>query len=324
MENIKNSVQNIQMPSAEKIGEGLNNTLQSVGESISNTTQSISNSLKSFTSSSNVDAGSDYLNANGIVAKFAFVLFMVLVFILLYKLGIYLVIFFTKQSNNPYVVKGLVSSGNSQLQISQDPKKDAAVTIYRSNNQTSGLECTWSSWIYIDRLTNKSGGTPNYNHIYSKGNSKFDATTGIATVNNAPGVYLKDNNNELRICYDSFDKNATDPDTYIDISNIPIKKWVLLNIRIQNQILDVYLNGTIVARKIYNKLPKQNFDDVLIGYNSGFNGKLSNIRYYPYALSVFEMNNILMQGPNFVDLTQESQGMYTYLSNTWYNDKLKS
>ncbi len=319
MENIKNSVQNIQMPSAEKIGEGLNNTLQSVGESISNTTQSISNGLKSFTSPSNVDASSDYLNANGIVAKFAFVLFMVLVFILLYKLGIYLVIFFTKQSNNPYVVKGLVSSGNTQMQITQDPKKDASVTIYRSNNQTSGLECTWSSWIYIEKLTKATGSDPSYNHIYSKGNSIFDGSTGIATVNNAPGVYLKDNDNILRIYYDSLNSNAQ----YIDISNVPIKKWILLNIRIQNQILDVYLNGTIVARKIYDKLPKQNFDDVLIGYNSGFNGKLSNIRYYPYALSVFEMNNILMQGPNFVDLTQESQGMYTYLSNMWYNDKLK-
>ena len=324
MENIRNSIQNIQMPSTEKIGESINNSVQSIGQTVADTKQSITDTLKSFTSPSNVDASSDYLNANGIVAKFAFVLFMIIVFIVLYKLGIYLVIFFTKSANNPYVVKGLISSGNSKIRITQDPQKDDSVTIFRSNNQITGLECTWSSWIYIDGLGSSAS---EYDHIYSKGNipdaNGIDSTTKIAKVNNAPGVYIKNNSNELRIIYDSFEKNFKDSSTYTDISNIPMKKWILLNIRIQNQILDVYLNGTIVARKTYSgSLPKQNYDDVFIGWGN-FNGKLSNIRYYPYALSVFEMNNILMQGPNYTDITQENQNNYTYLSNLWYQTKLQ-
>lgn len=313
------------MPSTEKIGESINNSVQSIGKTVADTKQSITDTLKSFTSPSNVDASSDYLNANGIVAKFAFVLFMVLVFILLYKLGIYLVIFFTKSANNPYVVKGLISSGNSKMQITQDPQKDDSVTIFRSNNQSTGLECTWSSWIYIDKLSN---GNTTWDHIYSKGNVPDASgmgmdTNGIAKVNNAPGVYIKKDSNEIRVIYDSFTENQSSSNTYTDISNIPMKKWVLLNIRIQNQILDVYLNGTIVARKVYSgSLPKQNYDDVFIGWGS-FNGRLSNIRYYPYALSVFEMNNILMQGPNYTDITQEKQNNYTYLSNLWYQTKLQ-
>jgi len=319
MENIKNSIQNIQMPSTENIGEGINNTIQSIGETITNAKQSVSEGLASFSSPSNVDASTDYLNTNGIVAKFAFVLFMVLVFIILLNIGTSIVILFTKKSNNPYVVKGLISNGNSNKTIQQDPKKADSVTIYRSNNQSKGLECTWSIWIHINELTNKTNDDPSYNHIFSKGNQEFDPSSGIATVNNAPGVYLKNNDNILRIYYDEFTSNTVN----VDISNIPIKKWILLNIRIQNTLLDIYLNGTIVARHNYSlSLPKQNYDNVLIGHNGGFNGKLSNLRYYPYALSVFEMNNILLQGPTFVESSEDSRGLYNYLSNMWYMSKM--
>jgi hypothetical protein len=318
MENIKNSIQNIQMPTTEKIGEGINNTIQSIGESISNTQQSISDGLKSFSSPADVNASPDYLNTNGIVAKFAFVLFMVLVFILLLNIGTSLIIFFTQQSKNPYVVKGLVN-GNVPIEISQDPKKDGSITIYRSNNQSKGLECTWSCWIKIDNLKGGSP-NPNYNHIFHKGNNRYtdSGTTGIATVNNAPGVYVKSDNNELRIYYDSFSSNPE----YVDISNIPIKKWFLLNIRIQNMSLDTYINGSIVSRKTYTSVPKQNYDSIFLGQNGGFGGSVSNLRYYPYALSVFEMNNILLQGPNFINIEQDGKGIYTYLSNMWYMSKL--
>jgi len=72
--------------------------------------------------------------------------------------------------------------------------------------------------------------------------------------------------------------------------------------------------------------PKQNFNDVTVCGNSGFPGKLSDLRYYSYALNVFELNNIVMFGPNTspsdlsIDATSKT-GNYSYLSNMWYSSK---
>ena len=89
--------------------------------------------------------------------------------------------------------------------------------------------------------------------------------------------------------------------------------------------LDVYVNGTIAKRHNMEFAPKQNFNDVVVNANGGFSGKLSNLRYYAYALNVFELNNIVMWGPNTQpsDLSIDSRaksGNYSYLSNMWYSN----
>ena len=89
-----------------------------------------------------------------------------------------------------------------------------------------------------------------------------------------------------------------DTNTSVVIDNMPIKKWVHLAIRLQNQILDVYVNGVLSKRVILNNVPKQNYSDVYVGQNGGFSGKLSSLRYYSSALNVFEINSIVRKGPN--------------------------
>ena len=43
-------------------------------------------------------------------------------------------------------------NGNENITISQDPQKSNSVTILRSNNEDSGMEFTWSVWLYIINL----------------------------------------------------------------------------------------------------------------------------------------------------------------------------
>jgi len=54
---------------------------------------------------------------------------------------------------------------------------------------------------------------------------------------------------------------------------------------------------------------------------------MSNLRYYSYALNVFEINGIVAYGPDTStsDLNSagsSATGVYTYLSNSWYSAKL--
>ena len=90
----------------------------------------------------------------------------------------------------------------------------------------------------------------------------------------------------------------------------------------QNNKLDVYINGTITRSVQLMGVPKQNYGDVFVAANGGFNGYISNLWYYNYALGTSEISNISMKGPN-TTLTNSSSINTTmkdpnYLSLRWY------
>jgi hypothetical protein len=288
----------------------------SVSTAVSNVSTSVSNALSSaktsitnfFSQFSQGTAGSpSFLQSNTIVAKIGFIILVIIVFLILMSLGIMLITYLTGPNKNPYLVHGMVQ-GNSSMTISQDPNNSSSIPILRSNNESKGLEFTWSFWLFIDNLPDKSVGLQT---IFCKGDGK---------VNNGPGVYLGPDINTgiLRVKMDTALSNDTL--NSIDIKNIPLRNWVHIAIRAEQKVIDVYVNGVIASHLTLNNLPKQNYSDVLIAPNGGFSGKLSNLRYYSHALNIFEINYVVMGGPNMslVNSTKSSAGT-TYLSRNWYS-----
>ncbi len=321
IQSIGDKIPEITVPDASAIKETASKGLETVTSGITSVKDSVANTISEFSSKDAIDSSQSFLTSNGLIAKFVFLLFIVIVFLFLMNLGISLISYFSQPSKNPYVLAGMVP-GNSNITVPQDPSNPDSVTVLRSNNKETGLEFTWSFWILAQDL---GSGAPTYSHIFNKGNDTYNTTSGIATVNNGPGVYLgKDASNTLLIVMDTVTSNSTISTNSLPVTNFPLKKWVHVAIRMENTMMDVYVNGTISARKPYTELPKQNYEDVHIGKNSGFNGQLSDIAYYSKALGVFEINNIILKGPN---LTQSSAvksniGFYSYLSNIWYGNKL--
>lgn len=236
---------------------------------------------------------------------------------------------FSVPGESPYVVKGLVNGGEKII-VSSDPKDANSVPIFRSNNESTGLEFTWSTWLFIDSIPGP--GNNGYHHIFSKGNDEYDGN-GIATVNNGPGLYLTNqtqtsgaNLAKLHVVMDSVQMN--DPNVTLEIDNIPIKNWVHVAIRIKNTILDVYINGTIAGRIVLDHVPKQNYQPVILsGGPNTMSGKISDLRYFNRAIDVFEINAIVSNGPNLTtsslsDESNKSGNYFTYLSNNWYTSKL--
>lgn len=334
-QSIGKQISDVKIPeiSTQGIRDGATQGLASISSNIDATKSSINDTIGQFSSENAVSASKDFLESNSIIAKFVFVIFVVIVFLFLMSLGISIISYFLQSSRSPYLVSGMVS-GNSNIVIPQDPNNPDSIIVYRSNDQTKGLEATWSVWLLINDLGTSNTSSSNttyvsYKHIFSKGNSEFKQKNGIdlsgvgvAKTNNAPGVYIADgSSNTLRIYMDDVNSN----NQYIDIDNIPLKKWFHLVIRIQNNIMDIYMNGIISGRMNFNNTPKQNYDDVLVGTNGGFQGNLSNLVYYNHALGVFDINNILIKGPNLKQSSSEkgtSSGYYSYLSNSWYSAKM--
>lgn len=111
----------------------------------------------------------------------------------------------------------------------------------------------------------------------------------------------------------------------VEVNDIPLNKWILLGIRVEDNKMDVYVNGTIVLRHVFKSVPKQNYGDVYVNMNSGFNGLMSDLWYHDRALSGTEIEQIVEAGP---DLTMEdSMNVFPhYLSLNWFfeNDQAPS
>jgi len=315
--NFQQPVQNIQLPEAVKnMGEGLGNTIEQAKSGFNNAVSGFSAQTQA-----GVTASQGFLQSNTIVAKFAFIILIVIVFVFLFAMGINLIQYFISPPTNPYVVRGMVD-GTSNKSISTDPAQTNAVVINRSNNQSKGLEFTWSFWLYIDDL----GTNPNmYQHVFNKGDSTYDKTTGISTVNNGPGVYIKTSSDSLSATMHVIMNTSSQLDTqnFIDIDKVPLRKWVHVALRMQNTILDIYINGIVSNRLIMQQVPKQNYNDINIGKNGGFAGKLSNLRYFCSALNAFDINSIVSAGPNTTQgLLNSNNNNYTYLSSNWYSARM--
>jgi len=320
------AVQNATATVTDKIGE----TTSAIATNVSNATESIGANLKEFSSPAQItNASESFLNSNGIIAKFVFLILVVIVFLFLMNLGITLVGYFLKPPRNPIVVNGMIP-GTNFLDISRDPKTQGSIDIKHSNNQNGGMEFTWSVWLNLQKNTNT---TTQYSHIFSVGNNTFDPKTGIATVENGPGLYLVNTdasgnpmqNANLHVIMDTMTDGISSSES-VEIENLPYDKWFNVVLRMKNNFLDVYVNGVITSRIRFINVPKQNYSNVLVCANGGFIGTLSLLQYYDYALNVFEIGSLLYWGPKMSPPVSKGgskdSGNYSYLSSQWYSTQL--
>jgi len=295
----------------------------------------------------------EFLSSNSFIAKLSFVILIVIAFILLFNFSYWIMNMFLTPSRSSYLINGMKDAKTLKI-ISQDPSQRGSVPIFRSNNQYNGIEMTWSSWIYIDDPTygqtgHNVGATRYVNPVYVKGsnstggmgNMVSNSLGGTFKNSNAPGVYLQTSDNVNPETYASGGTNLIkmnmiimvdifpylDPDSgtrqyyqKVIIEGIPIKKWVSVILRFSSQnILDVFINGSLNQRvKLFNSV-RQNYDDVFVNPDGGFDGFLSNLRYFDYSIGTFEINQIVSSGPNLTmdqDSNLKNANPY-YLSTKW-------
>ena len=303
----------------------------------------VSNVVKRFGKNFQRGGSSDFFNSNSIVAMFAFLLLVIIVFIVLWRLGVSIITWFMEPDPNPILLKGMADGTHLQI-YAQDPKVKDSVPIMRSRNDVTGTEFTWSIWLFMKDTNFTEGGAPpspdpacngkrnrKYNHIFHKGNKNFDES-GLNSLNNCPGLYLDrslDSNNAASLLFliNTFDTptvpnvDAGKQAEEIAIPDIPLNKWMSVIIRVsqQNQ-LDIYINGTLMKREILDGVVKQNYGDVYLSANGGFHGYSSELRYFNKALGTNDIQIIVDNGPNLkmVHDSPEDQAVPRYLSTRWF------
>ena len=278
--------------------------------------QQAENNLQLFSSPGAVEGPSNFLESNGIVARIAFLLLVVIGFVILMRIGTSFLGWLFMPSSTPTLMSG-IKDATKLLVIPQDPKASGAIPVVRSTNRSDGIELTWSIWININELTYHKAGE--YKHIFHKGNapsSSIPARDGMVQPNNAPGLYIHPTKNALVVVMNTF--NNINEEVVID--DIPLNKWVNVVIRVEDRNLDVYINGIIAKRRQLGGVPKQNYGDVFVNLNGGFSGLVADLKYWNYAASPGEISAITSAGPD-TTVKESRDGMPQYLSMRWYLDQ---
>ena len=272
--------------------------------------------IKPFSSNKYLQGSNEFLQSNSLVAKFAFLILALILFMMALRLGSGLLSWLFSYSSSPILINGMIRS-NQMLQIPQDPSISGSIPILRSINEQDGIEFTWSVWINVEDFAYKQN---DYKHVFHKGNDGINMTTeptGLNSPNNGPGLYIAPFTNNLVVIMSTFDE----PKEEVVVKDLPLNKWVNVIIRVSKQHqLDVYINGVLAKRHILKSVPKQNYGDVFVSMNGGFMGYTSDLRYFDKSLGTSQIQSIVDKGPNMKMLNGSdlNQSKPPYLSQRWY------
>jgi hypothetical protein len=272
-------------------------------------------SFSSFSSNKYMAGTKEFLESNSIVAKFAFLLLVLLLFVMALRLGTSIMSWIFSPSTDPILIDGMVDA-KQMMRIPQDPSVNGAIPIMRSKGSDEGLVFTWSVWINIDDLQYRQN---EYRHIFHKGNDDINVTKvpiGMNQPNNAPGLYIAPGTNDLVVVMNTFENINEE----VIVKDIPINKWLNVIIRVDEQHkLDVYINGRLVRRHILKSVPRQNYGDVYVSMNGGFSGYTSSLRYFNTAIGQNQIQSIVDKGPSLKMIgSNMSDAKPRYLSLRWF------
>lgn len=297
-----------------------NSVSQTVNDTVNGIQKSFNDTVKSIDIIPSANSTNEFLESNSVIAKFAFLIMAIFVFVILLKLSIRILAYFAlNKSGTVYLIDGMID-GNEAYTFPQDPNANSnAKTLSKSYNANSGVEFSWSCWLYVNSITTNPSEHTVYKHVFSKGNNNWNSSSsnppGVAYPNNAPGVYLSPTTNDLYVFMNTYDVVSEE----IVVNAIPLNKWFNLTICCVNKSLDVYVNGIIVNSHQLISVPKQNYGDVFVCNNGGFSGNLSNLIYYNKAISLKTIQQNVASGPNFKTMNgAKKQKYYDYLSIDWY------
>lgn len=225
------------------------------------------------------------------------------------------------------------SSEDRALIVHQDANKyPDAKTILLSQNEPTGTEFAYSFFLYVNPSTFDSGADVLY-HVWHKGYGCVWPLMG-------PGVFIKGSTNAMRVVMNTYEN----PYTFIDIQNIPIKKWFHVVLNCRNGGLEVHINGNLTNKIRFDKTqPYINYQDIIIFSNANFilnsqtpalngntlqvsgvfSGFMSEFIYTRYALSFTEIQSLLHAGPS-KKIKSESMQLPPYMADTWWTTTYSS
>jgi hypothetical protein len=255
---------------------------------------------------------------------YAGILFLVFMFVeLMYK-------YWNRLSMNRTILVANTINSDKTISIPQNPNASGSNTVSLSSNERTGVEFSYSFYLNVNPSTFQGADqTTGLYHIFHKGYaSQFPLM--------APGVYMRSDQNTLRIYMNTYKTW----NNYIDVENIPVSKWVHVVIVCKEHALEIYVNGNIAKKMSFDGFsPYQNYQDICCFSNrrvllskskvaslgdSDFNvlgamkGLMSRLTYFSYGLGYSEIQQLLNQGPSDKMDSSQSMDIPPYMADNWW------
>lgn len=225
------------------------------------------------------------------------------------------------------------SADDKALVIHQDLSKyPEAKPITLSQNEPTGIEFAYSFYLFIN--PNTFSGDQVLHHVWHKGNGCVWPLMG-------PGVFVRSDTNALRIVMNTYEN----PYTYVDVTNIPVRKWFHVVLNCRKGGLEIHINGNLTNKIRFEKsLPYLNYQDIVLFSNANYtlrsatspslNGESLEVRgaykgwfseftYTRYALSFTEIQALMNAGPS-KKLKTQNMDTPPYFADNWWTTNYKA
>lgn len=238
--------------------------------------------------------------------------------------------YYVKLSQNRVnLMKDTYSIDDNSITIDVNPNDKKSKPLALSDNERSGPEFTYSFFLNIQ--PNSFREEDGLLHIFSKG---YPGQYPLL----CPGVYMRSNTNTLRVYINTYKSW----NTYCDVDNFPIGKWVHVAIVCTATHAEIYVNTNLKSRLPFGGYqPYQNYENICCFSNrrirlpatvpslegsDGFNvfgtpkGFLSRLIYFNYALGFNEISSLANEGPSST-LSSKGNGISNpppYLGDSWW------
>lgn len=223
-----------------------------------------------------------------------------------------------------------VNSQDKPREYEQDPNsmvgRKNKKLLPLSDNERTGAEFSYAFFLWVDPSSFRQ--EQGLLHILHKGHPVPYPLLG-------PGIFLHSNVNSLRV----YMNTSSTWNNYIDVENIPLKKWVHVVVSARSNAIEVYINGNLTKKlAVTDGMLYQNYGNLylfnqrpivlnptLIPSLKGeqlnvfgtYTGNFSSLVYFSYALSYTEIQSLVAEGPSR-QTEVSTQDSPPYLEDSWW------
>jgi len=238
------------------------------------------------------------------------IVILVLAGVLMYYLYDYL-FNITQTQTKASIVGNPIASPTTLIQYPGTSQDDIKLSQYIF----TGGEMTVSFWMYV---TGAGSDTTNKRHILNLGRTATDnastLTVALGGKTNTLHVRVNDGSSQSFV-FNSFMTTSPDSDTAspCNVQNVEFGRWVNVTIVLNNNLCDVYMDGRLsrscvlkgqfqvngsTSTPLYFFLLNPDIGTGGAHVKTDWNGSLSGVNFYNYALSPDETYRIYMAGPS--------------------------
>jgi hypothetical protein len=213
-------------------------------------------------------------------------------------------LFSTHGEENIIVLK---HSMNSYLQFEHD-------TIFEHKNCETGQSYVF--WLYINNWDYKYGKLKPVMNKGSALDTKKSYQDTLLYSPSAPGIFLAEKELALQFIFketETKDSSTSGPhsngaNTPYELTDIPLKKWFHVGMTIQSNMVEIYLDGSLVDTVYMDSEIAINYSPLHIAENDGFDGFLSKLAVFPKVLTDREILQKYLAGPPDIDMEAQACG----------------